>query len=271
MKALILAAGRGSRLAPLTDLKPKGLVDFRGRPLISWQLDMLREHGISDISIVSGYRGEMFSGLGCEIFRNDHWKSTNMVFSLMCAAEWLRDQEDVLVAYADIIYSSQVLSAISRFKGNVGVVVDKSWQKLWQLRYSDLTVDVESLKLGNSGEILDIGLPVSDVSAVDGQYIGMVRLSKQGISSLCELYVQAKEDARWLNGRSKSAAYMTDVIRGLAQDGVQVSSVPISGGWLEFDSVTDLEKYQSLPVQNELVSWIPSHIGSYTTAGYTFE
>ena len=92
MKALILAAGRGSRMKNLTDDKPKCLIEFRGRPLLDWQLDAIHEAGINDIAIVTGYKREMLIGRGLKEFNNPRWNETNMVFSLACAEEWLIDE-----------------------------------------------------------------------------------------------------------------------------------------------------------------------------------
>ena len=58
MKGLILAAGRGSRLHELTELRPKCLLQINGRPLIEWQLSALRKSGVSPIGIVTGYKSD---------------------------------------------------------------------------------------------------------------------------------------------------------------------------------------------------------------------
>ena len=58
MKALILAAGLGSRLAPITDNCPKSLVKVNGKPILMKQIENLHENGITDITVVSGYKAE---------------------------------------------------------------------------------------------------------------------------------------------------------------------------------------------------------------------
>ena len=59
MKALILAAGFGSRLAPITDTRPKSLVPVNGKPILLKQIENLHENGITDITVISGYLGDM--------------------------------------------------------------------------------------------------------------------------------------------------------------------------------------------------------------------
>ena len=61
MKALILAAGLGSRLAPLTDNCPKSLVQVNGKPILFKQIDNLHENGITDITVISGYLGNIMA------------------------------------------------------------------------------------------------------------------------------------------------------------------------------------------------------------------
>ena len=87
MKAIILAAGRGSRMKDLTDERPKCLVELRGKPLLEWQLEALREAGINEIAIVTGYKRELLVNRGLTEFHNPRWAETQMVSSLACAEE----------------------------------------------------------------------------------------------------------------------------------------------------------------------------------------
>ena len=64
MKAIILAAGRGSRMQNLTQKQPKCLVNLRGKALLDWQLEALRAAGISEIAIVTGYKRELLANRG---------------------------------------------------------------------------------------------------------------------------------------------------------------------------------------------------------------
>ena len=64
MKAIILAAGRGSRMKNMTDERPKCLVELGGKPLLEYQLTALRQAGINEIAVVTGYRRELLVGYG---------------------------------------------------------------------------------------------------------------------------------------------------------------------------------------------------------------
>ena len=61
MKAVILSAGQGSRLLPLTADRPKCLIDFAGRTLLDWQLDMLAGNGVTEVTLVTGFRDDQIA------------------------------------------------------------------------------------------------------------------------------------------------------------------------------------------------------------------
>ncbi len=89
MRAIILAAGRGRRMKELGDQLPKCLIKLRGKPLLEYQLNTLRQAGINKIALVTGYRDQLFMDYDLKKFHNSRWADTNMVTSLCCAEEWL--------------------------------------------------------------------------------------------------------------------------------------------------------------------------------------
>src|SRR5580700_8119749 len=100
MRAVILAAGRGSRMGQFGDDRPKCLIELEGKPLIERQIAALRRGGADEIGVVRGYRAEMINVPGLSYFSNSRWAETNMVLSLAAAATWLR-LGPVIVSYAD--------------------------------------------------------------------------------------------------------------------------------------------------------------------------
>jgi len=108
MRAIILAAGRGSRMGHLAADRPKCLVELEGKPLIERQIAALRRGGVDEIGVVRGYRAEMIDFPGLSYFANERWAETNMVMSLAAAGSWLRSGL-VIVSYADIFYRSELV------------------------------------------------------------------------------------------------------------------------------------------------------------------
>ena len=89
MKAIILAAGEGSRLRPYTLDRPKCLVEVAGVSLIDRQISILQSCGIDEVVVIGGYRSEMLEGKGTRLKTNDRYAETNMVWTLFCAEEEL--------------------------------------------------------------------------------------------------------------------------------------------------------------------------------------
>ena len=86
MKAIILAAGRGSRLNNITDEKPKCLVNILGKPILEWQIEALNRSDVEDITVICGYRKDQISGNFITL-ENPRWNRTNMVSTLRSETE----------------------------------------------------------------------------------------------------------------------------------------------------------------------------------------
>ena len=119
MRAIILAAGRGARLAPHTDERPKCLVELAGKTLLSRQLAVLAALGIEDIVLVGGYRADQLAAWPHSLVINQDFATTNMVHSLFRAQDALDGGDDVLIAYSDIVYEARVLRALLTAPGDI--------------------------------------------------------------------------------------------------------------------------------------------------------
>jgi len=238
--AIILAAGAGSRLMPLTADRPKCMVELENRPLIEWHLETLREAGVSDITIVTGYCGDMLSNLGCRTVYNKDWQETNMVESLFCTERYFTD--DIIVAYADIYYQPNILQALIKSSEDISVVVDLKWRSYWEQRFEDPLTDAENLQLDGSGAILEIGSPPQNLDDINGQYIGLLRFQNEGINTLKESKQALGATHRyWMKNRSVRGAYMTDLLMEIIETGKKLYAVKIDRNWIEIDSIHDYE------------------------------
>ena len=107
-KVIILAAGEGKRLRPITNYLPKCMLKIGGIPLISRQLQLLRELGLKNINIITGYKSELFESTRCNLINNKDYKSTHMLYSLMLASE-LFDSELLIKIIFFNIFSKFIL------------------------------------------------------------------------------------------------------------------------------------------------------------------
>lgn len=245
VNAIILAAGSGSRLMPYTADRPKSLVGLAGVPLIERQLAVLASRGITDVTIVVGYRNEMLRGYGTRTVENPDWATTNMVETLFHAADYLGP--DTIVAYADIIYEGKVLDALLASPHPVSVIVDRGWRSYWEHRFADPLADAESLRLDGQGRIVDIGEKVKDIEEIQAQYIGLMRYQGEGVALLKDTRARLGAVRRpWLDRRPLEKAYMTDLLMEMVLLGHPPHAVAIEHGWLEIDTVSDYESAQAM-------------------------
>lgn len=245
MKAIILAAGMGTRLGKYTDNLPKCMLNFNGKTLIEQQVEQLRKAGITDITIVKGYMPDKINIPGTKTYINKDYANTNMVNTLFCAEEEMND--DLLICYADILYEDRILKKILKSDADVGVTVDEDYWEYWQARADDPEDDMESLIIEN-GKIVDLGNPNCTREEAKVRYVGLIKFSKAGVNGLKKVYHENKEkyfqlDQPWLRSKSFKKAYMTCVLQAIINSGQKVEPIIINRGWLEFDTVEDYEKY----------------------------
>ncbi|MFP6695871.1 MAG: phosphocholine cytidylyltransferase family protein [Alphaproteobacteria bacterium] len=251
MRVIILAAGQGTRLTPHTNERPKCLVELAGESMLSRQLSVLAAAGLDDIVLVGGYRADQLSGLGGEMIVNQNFATTNMVHSLFCADGVMDGSEDILIAYSDIVYESRVLDTLLAGPSGVCVAVNTDWRALWQARMDDPLADAESLRLGPDGRLLEIGQKATDYSQVQGQYMGLIKVSAQWVAKLRGVHDDMAALPHYA-GAAHGNMYLTDYLQKPCDLNWPVHGVKIHGGWLEVDSVEDLAIYHNLADRGEL-------------------
>lgn len=236
MKAIILAAGRGSRLGFHTEYCPKGFVLLDGIPLIQRQIKTLKLAGISDIAVVTGYRSAAFAELELTAFHNPRWSETNMVYSLMQASEWL-EQEHCLVTYADILYESTLVQRLSHTQEPLVLPINTRWRRLWEARFEHPLEDLESLRMASSGQLIDIGQKVYDINTVEGQFMGIVSIQACAWKKILGCL-------RGLPQERLKTLDMTGLLQSLIQKGIVIQTLKTDSAWLEVDDAEDLKLYQ---------------------------
>jgi choline kinase len=237
MKAIILAAGRGSRMKDLTDDRPKCLVRLRGKPLLEWQLEALREAGISKIAIVTGYKHELLTNRGLTEFHNPRWAHTQMVSSLACAQEWL-ECEPCIVSYSDIFYDAKAVVSLMECSGKIAVTYDPNWLELWEKRFGNPLLDAETFRLNKDLTLAEIGRKPKSVNEVQGQYMGLLRYTPEGWAEV--LRIRAT-----MTPTECDRIHMTGMLRKVIEEAVvPIYAVPYDAEWGEVDSADDLAAYQ---------------------------
>lgn len=251
MRAIILAAGEGTRLRPHTLERPKCMVELQGVPLLHYQLRALKASGIEDITVVTGYRRESIEALGVATRHNPDYASTNMVETLMCASDLLAGDSDVLIAYADIVYEPRIIKALANCDDPLSTTVDRDWLRLWKARAADPIQDAETLRLDDLGFIQELGRKPESLDQIEAQYMGLVKATREFAPTLVSVHQALDPDAKY-EGKDLRNMYMTSFLQHLIDTGHPLKAVQVDGGWLEIDTVKDLELFDGLAKSGDL-------------------
>lgn len=243
MKGLILAAGQGSRLRPLTDHIPKCLVQYKNKAILDYTLESFNHHGIVDVTVVGGYCLDVLVA-HCESLKsninllvNEKFESTNMVESFFAARSIFDD--DLILSYGDIVFHPTVLSSLIKKNDPFVIVIDKRWKDLWEKRMSDPLMDAETLKLDAQDFIIELGKKPKSFEEIQGQYIGLIKFSKEMLQIAKQFYDNLDRNALY-DGKPFSQMYMTTFLQLLINKGYKAKANLIYGGWIEVDEPSDL-------------------------------
>jgi choline kinase len=236
MKAIILAAGRGSRMKSLTNERPKCLVELRGKALLDWQLEALREAGIHEIAIVTGYKRELLTNRELTEFHNPSWADTQMVSSLAYAQEWLQS-DPCIVSYSDIFYDATAVVSLMKCSAQIAVTYDPKWLDLWEKRFGDPLLDAETFRLNPDQTLAEIGNKPVSINEVQGQYMGLLLYKPEGWAEVLRIRAQ-------MTPFESDRMHMTGTLQKVIEAGiVPVQAVPYEAEWGEIDSAKDLAAY----------------------------
>lgn len=234
LTVVIVVAGRGSRLGDLTNEVPKCLVKYKGIPILDYTLQSLSKLENYRLCLVTGYRSDSLDKYpGIKVFNPD-WESTNMVHSFLKAHEFFDDK--VILLYGDIIFNPYIIDKLMIQTEDCILPVNMQYMDLWKARLEDPLSDLETLKIDSNGFLKEIGTVPKSFLDIESQYMGIISFSSKGIKRFKALCDSLKAE----NESTFKMISMTDLINTLIKKDFHVKTLPIPGGWMEFDTPEDL-------------------------------
>lgn len=230
-KVFVLCAGKGTRLRPLTDKKPKCMVKYKNVEIIDYILESLRINKLNDIILIKGYLSEKLNKKNTQNVINYEYNKTNMVYTLFQAIDHMDDESDIIISYSDIVYHPKIIQKLKESNDPISVVIDKDWYNLWSQRMENPLLDAETLKIDENGYIKEIGKKPKSYSEIEGQYIGLIKIKNNIVKDIIKLYKESNIDEN---------IYMTDFLTLISEKICPLKAVFINGGWAEFDTIEDL-------------------------------
>jgi L-glutamine-phosphate cytidylyltransferase len=243
VKSIIIAAGLGSRLKGYTEALPKCMLKFGNITLLERQLEVYRACGISDISVVRGFKKEKINYEGLNYFENTDYKNNNILNSLFYAEEAITG--NVLISYSDILFDANVVNRLLESNADISIVVDIDWRGYYVDRKDHPIEEAEKVIFDANNEVLKIGKVITNKDDVYGEFIGMMKLSPRGSEIIKLHFNRAKKifwDKPFQRAQTFQKAYITDLIQDMVDLGTSIHCVIIERGWKEIDTVEDYEK-----------------------------
>ena len=235
MEAVIVAAGRGSRLGAVGRRTPKCLLKVNGLPLLAHQFRSLRQAGITKVTVVAGHLAEKVAefigsnhyGLEVRLLKNPGYVRNGGAASFFYGTQSIDD--DILYLIGDMIYQEELLQRLNR-------------------PYSDITLGIQIRK--TTREDMKVAIDGSAVTAAGkdlkleeaaGEFLGMAYIPRRWLRKVRAVIADTLEDP------VKSRYHFGDIIRECIFGGIPVEWVNLSAYWWhEIDSVSDLTFTRSI-------------------------
>jgi choline kinase len=235
MQVVLLAAGQATRLRPLTDDRPKCLLEVAGRSILSRCVGQLSERGLRQITVVDGYRGDMirralsaeFPGVDFRFFRNDRYATTNNAWSLMLAE--CSPDEPLLLLDSDIVFDDEVLDR---------VLAHPEPSRLALRTEGEIGEEEMKVCIGPGGRVVDLGKGLAPAEAA-GESVGIEVFSAEFVAALGPVLRRRLLEEQRVN------EYYEDAFLEMIRAGWPVATVDIAGlSCLEIDTAADLAAAQ---------------------------
>lgn len=248
MKAIIIGAGRGSRLRHLTDEIPKTLVPILGRPMLDSILEALAAGGFQrkDVVFICGYRAEVIRAAYPDLtyVENRDWENNNILLSLLCAREHLAG--GFVSTYADIVYRPAAVADLVKSPHAITLVSDTDWRRRYAGRSQHPETDAEKLR-AEGDRVVELSRRIPSERAT-GEFIGVMRLTSAGAAECVSAFDEAQAafaGREFREGRRFEKAYLIDLLQHMLERGSAMHQVTTDGGYMEIDTLQDAELAES--------------------------
>ncbi|MBN1939974.1 MAG: phosphocholine cytidylyltransferase family protein [Candidatus Aminicenantes bacterium] len=231
IQGIVLCAGRGGRLSPLTDALPKCLLTFDGRTILERCLDGLRSAGVGEILLVVGFRRELIENFirdrgydRVTFVLNEDFARTNTAVSLNLALK--QASSDIVVVNGDVLFDRSILTDLVSMPAAHGAAID-----------AEIPLDGEEVKVIVRGErIIRIGKDLNPRESL-GEAIGLYKIGREAIPGLIEIYDALEKKGEKQHFFEKGF----DLLGGEAASYRNAFGVFLTRGrpWVEIDTLED--------------------------------
>ena len=242
MKAIIIAAGIGSRLGDLTKDLPKPLIDVNGKSILERQIELFKKFGINEIFIVTGYKNDKIKFNDVNYVYNSEYQQTEQIGSLMKARNEISG--DVIISFGDILFEEKILEELLENKDDFVLVSDPNWKKSYESRPDNPPTQSDFIALKNNKIIkfFKNSLEIDNSYSVV-EFIGLMKMSAMSSNIFLQKYnnLEKSHTGKFHFASSFMNAKFIDFFEELRLSGIQMYTLNVNGKWCEIDTIQDLE------------------------------
>ena len=223
MKAIFLAAGNNVRMRSVASQRPKCLLEVNGKALLQHAIQSVRDAGITDVVVVTGYKNALIEQIlpfSVQTRHYPHFEKTNNLGTLASVADLLTG--DVVIAFADVFMPDPGWRRVIEYEAGSALLVDQSL----------LTDGTMRVTIADQ-MILDVGSHIS-IERGDGSFTGLAKFDDRSSRTLGQILERISSDSLYRN------SYYTEAVRIMLRDGHPVGAVDVVPlGWKEIDTPAD--------------------------------
>lgn len=231
MKIILLAAGLGRRLKPLTDICPKGLLKISDNiSVIDRTVEMFNNNCECEIIVVTGYKRIKFEEVlskynNCKIINNPFYRVTNSIASLWFAREYLNDE--VIIYNSDVIVEENLLKVVLKTSSDAAVFYDSS-----------IGMEADYKVVADNGKVI---LMSGELSNFSGEYVGITKMNKNMAGEL------KRKIENMVNDELYNEWYETAIVNMIFEKQFAIDAIDIAPlEWTEIDNINDLIKAREI-------------------------
>lgn len=253
MQAIIIGAGRGSRLMPTTADSPKCFAEVGGRRILDWIVRAFRENGIDNITFIGGYRIDCVRDNypGFAFRHNTAWEHNNILASLLYAEDLM--DEPFVCCYSDILFTPKIVSDVLASGADITLGVDTDWLARYAGRTEHPSDDAEKVTV-ESGRVTRVHREIVEDEAY-GEYIGLTKFSAAGAAALRKSYHDRRAAFAGRPYRESQVfekAYLIHLLQDMIESGQPMAHADTPGGYIEIDTQQDFDYAREF--------WISRHL-----------
>ena len=241
MNVILLGAGRGARLMPLTASQPKCFTEIAGTRILDWTLRAFQENGLDRFAFVGGYLIDVVRDAypNFAFVENPAWPTTNILASLVCAREFMAD--GFYATYTDTLYLGEAVKALQDSPHDITLVMDTRWRERYVFRSMHPETDAEKM-IVEGDRVVEVSRTI-DPEEASGEYTGVIKMSAKGASQFLEfhdeIHAELGDEQIIADGRPFRMAYVIHLLDRMIRAGIPVHSAAVPGNYHEVDTIQD--------------------------------